>query len=118
MKMKTKKLKDSDYAYYEEYIANKDKLIKVEANIIYLESNGYEFIKEDIKNSKVKIILKTIAGVTLIIYGSVTILLPTGSIFAIWTGLGLIVNAGIDYTILLRKLKWHFKTKRKMRMNQ
>ncbi len=58
MKMKTKKLKDSDYAYYEEYIANKDKLIKVEANIIYLESNGYEFIKEDIKNSKVKIILK------------------------------------------------------------
>ncbi|MHA1737878.1 MAG: hypothetical protein ACTSWD_04775 [Candidatus Heimdallarchaeota archaeon] len=63
-------------------------------------------IAEFIKNTetyKPVTTLKKVAAYTLIITGTATLPLPTGSIFAIATGCALL---GIDFKVLMKKIKF------------
>lgn len=92
------------YANYQQYLNNKDKVDD-------MKKAGAEFIKK-------KNLIKVCIGGTLIVYGVVTIILPTGSLPAIALGFTLMINGGVHPKKLKDKLYWHLKTKRKMRLNK
>lgn len=92
------------YADYEDYLDNKDKVDD-------MKKAGAEFVKK-------KDMVKVCIGGTLIVYGVITIILPTGSIPAIIFGMALMANGGVHPKKIKDNIYWHFKTKRKMRLNR
>lgn len=92
------------YAEYEQYLINKDKVDD-------MKKAGAEFIKK-------KDLIKICIGGTLIVYGAITIILPTGSIPAIMLGIALMINGGVHPKQIKNKIYWHFATKRRMRLNK